>query len=292
MNHRASIIPLGAGMNASDTDEVSKLLETLAKELERPREVTPQVVAHISGTYEVEREAIGDFLDAKLTNLEDYEHDLILSPLFTPKLADQALFADLLGKDSVPTAEWPALIQQLAARPTRGQLVTSDKKGHTVTLREVTLERYVHRLRLEGAIPEAVLNLLNQASFAAELPQLKAIVRRAIWENTGRLEILVRYLTSAPRSGLYQPGDGLQLLRVAEDYKPVDVANLVERISLWQEALRVEIETSGHPKPFFSNSVQADHGGERDQRQQDNLRLSAKKDEFAFLGRLHQALIG
>jgi hypothetical protein len=291
MNHHVPIIPLGPCRNGSDTDKVSKLLETLAEELERPREITPQVVAHIGGTYEIEREGIGDFLDARLTGLEDYEHDLILSPLFTPKLADQALFAELLGKNSVPKGEWPALIQQLAARPTRAQLITSDKKRHTVTLREVTLERYVHRLRLEGSIPEAVLNLLGQPSFAPELPQLKAIVRRAIWENTGRLEILTRYLTSAERRGLYQPGDGLQLLRVAEDYKPADVANLVERIPAWQEALRIEIETAGHPKPFFSGSVQADHGGERDQRQLDGIRLSAKKDEFAFLDRLHQALI-
>jgi hypothetical protein len=291
MNHRVSIIPLGRCKDGSDTDKVSKLLETLAEELERPREITPQVVAHIGGTYEIEREGIGDFLDSKLTGLEDYEHDLILSPLFTPKLADQALFAELLGNESVAKEEWPALIKQLVTRPTRAQLVTSDRQRHTVTLREVTLERYVHRLRLEGAIPEAVLNLLGHSSFVAELPHLKAIVRRAIWENTGRQEILVRYLTSATRDGLYQPGDGLQLLRVAEDYKPADVANLVERIPAWQEALRIEIETAGHPKPFFSNSVQADHGGERDQRQQDNLRLSAKKAEFAFLGRLHQALI-
>ena len=81
---------------------MSKLIETLAEELERPRELTTKLSDYIWGTYEIDRDAVGDFLVGKLTDLEDYEHDLILSPLFTPKLTDQALFAELLGKESVP----------------------------------------------------------------------------------------------------------------------------------------------------------------------------------------------
>jgi hypothetical protein len=266
-------------------------LEPLAVELERPREVTRQVSDHIWGTYEIDRDAVGDFLDVRLPELEDYEHDLILSPLFTPKLADQSLFAKLLGKESVPRTEWPAMVEQLAARPTQTQLVTSDKKPHTVILRTVILERYVHRLRLDGTIPDAVFSLLGEQAFADERSTLLAIARRAIWESEGRRRILVTYLSAAGKRNSYQPGDGIQLLRLAEDYKPSDVAHLVERIPVWQEALRVEIETADNPKPFFSNSVQADHGGERDQRQQDNTRLAAKKNESAFLDRLHHLLI-
>jgi len=271
---------------------VSKLIETLAEELERPREVTGQVVDHIWGTYEIDRDDVGDFLDARLPSLEDYEHDLILSPLFTPKLADQALFAELLGKESVPKAQWPALIQQLAARPTQARLVTSDNQRHTVTLRDVILERYVHRLRLDGEISESLLSLLEQAAFTAERPTLKAVARRAVWENDARRNILTTYLTAAGRSSVYQPGDAVRLLQLEEDYKPGDVAHLMERIPVWQEALRQEIETSSNPKPFFSGEVQANHGYDRDQRQEDNSRISAKKSEFAFLDRLHQVLIG
>jgi hypothetical protein len=270
---------------------VSKLLETLAEELERPREVTRQVSDHIWGTYEIDRDDVGNFLDTRLPDLEDYEHDLILSPLFTPKTADQALFAELLGKESVPKSEWPALVQQLAERPTRAQLITSDKNRHVVTLRPVILERYVHRLRLDGAIPDSLLDLLDQPAFAAERPTLRAIARRAIWESDGRRNLLITYLAAAGKRNLYNSGDGVQLLRLAEDYKPADVAHLMERIPVWQEALRIEIETADNPKPFFSNSVQSEHGGERDQRQQDSARLSAKKNEFAFLDRLHHLLI-
>jgi hypothetical protein len=119
-----------------------------------------------------------------------------------------------------------------------------------------------------------------------------AIARRAIWESDGRRNILETYLTAASRRNGYETGDGVQLLRLVEDYKPADVARLMERIPVWQEALRVEIETADDPKPFFSNSVKADHGGERDTRQRDSARLAAKKNESAFLDRLHHLLIG
>jgi hypothetical protein len=127
---------------------VSKLVETLIAQLERPRDITPQVANYLNGNFDVERDAIGIFLTEKLQHLEDYEHDLILSPLFTPKLGDQAIFAEVLGRESVPREQWPILIQDLFRRPTYGRLVTSDKQVHPIPLREVTLERYVHRLRL------------------------------------------------------------------------------------------------------------------------------------------------
>src|SRR6185503_1245574 len=119
--------------------------ETLAAELERSRELTGRVLSYIGGTYGVDHDAVGPFLVDELPKLEDYEIDLILSPLFTPKLADQAVFAELLGGESVPRAQWPALIQQLVERPTRAQLVTTDSRQHPVILRDVTIERYVHR---------------------------------------------------------------------------------------------------------------------------------------------------
>jgi hypothetical protein len=268
------------------------LIETLAEELERPREVTRQVSDHIWGNYDIELDAVGGFLDTGLTDLEDYEHDLILSPLFTPKLPDQALFAELLGTESVPKSEWPALVQQLAARPTRAQLVTSDEECHTVALREVSLERYVHRLRLDGAIPEPLWDLLEQEAFAEDRQIFKAIARRAIWEGDARRNILKTYLTAAGRYNLYLAGDDIRLLRFAEDYKPKDVARSMERIQLLQEAIRQEIDTADNPKPFVSNEVQAHHGFGRDQRRQDEDRISEKKNELAFLDRLHQVLMG
>jgi hypothetical protein len=272
-----------------DIRGVPPLLETVAMELERPRAVSPQVVNHLVETYGVTREAIGEFLTNELTKLEDYEIDLILSPLFTPSLREQAVFADLLGATSIPITEWPGLIQQLEQRPTRAQLVTEDGQHHATPLRAVTLERFVHRLRLEATIPENLEKLIDDLP-AADRPVLKAIARRAIWNNATRREILASYLTLAKRNGVYRSEDAGDLLKLVETYQPENSAELLKRIPHWQQVLEQEINDASGAKPFFNERVQDLHGGGRDQRRQDNSRTAAKESERAFLKRLQMIL--
>jgi hypothetical protein len=265
-------------------------IEALAKELERPRELSPRVLNYIGGTYEIDHDAIGSFLHDQLQTLEDDEVDLVLSPVFTPKLADQAVFANLLGRESIPRYQWPDLIQKLAARPTIAKLVTLDGQAHAVALREVTLERYVHRLRLEGAIPETVFGLIAQVSEVADHPMLKAIARRAVWEAQAVREILVRYLTRAGALSRYRLTDAIDLLNLVEGRKPAGLGDLLARIPGWQKALKEQIDSGSGSKSFFSEDVRLMHGGDRDQRQQGDVRMSAKEREFEFLVRLEQIL--
>ena len=274
-----------------NTVRVPSVTDTLAAELERPREVPPQVLKHVAGTYGIDRDVIGPFLVNELPRLEDYEIDLILSPVFTPGLADQAVFAELLGRDSIPADKWAALIQQLAERPTRAQLVTSDGQTHSVPLREVSIERYVRRLRLDATIPEPLFNLINHLPPPTDRPLLKAIARRAIWDGE-RGDILRRYLTSAAAGDAYRLEDAIGLLRLAEAYEPANAADLLARIPRWQQVLQQEINAATNPKSFFNERVEEMHGGGRDQRRQDNTRISAKEHESALLDRLHRVLAG
>ena len=264
------------------------LLATLATELEQPRPLLPQVVKHLCGTYGLERDAIGVFLIEELPKLEDYEIDLILSPVFTPSLRDQSVFAELLGQDTVPSDEWPGLIQHLVSRPTRAPLVTEDGRSHTVPLREVTVERYVHRLRLGASIPASLFELLSRRAPADDRPLLKAIARRAIWESDARRDILGRYLAAAIGTEHYRSDDAVDLLKLAETYEPADTADLLRRIPHWEQVLRHEINLASNPKAFFNERVEELHGGGRDQRRQDNA--EPKQRELAFLARLKPLL--
>lgn len=264
------------------------LLSTLAGELERPRPLPAQVVKHLWGTYSLERGAIGAFLVEELPKLEDYEIDLILSPVFTPNLSDQAIFAELLGADSVPAAEWPNLIRLLVARPTCAALMTEDGTAHAVPLREVTIERYVHRLRLGATIPASLFELISHRADAISRPLLKAISRRAIWENVSRCDILGRYLAAALGTEHFRADDAVELLKLAETYEPTDSADLLRRIPHWEEVLRHEINLASHPKAFFNERVEELHGGGRDQRRLDNTQ--PKQRELEFLARLKRLL--
>ena len=269
---------------------MSQLIETIAGELERPRELSARVMNYISGHYGIDNDAIGAFLVEEMPKLEDDEIDLVLSPVFTPKLSDQAVFADLLGRESVSRSEWPAMIQQLATRPTRAQLVTADGRHHSVGLREVAIERYVYRLRLDATISEPLFKLLDRIPSKLDGPMVKAVARQAIWEIEGARNIFVRYLTAAVDRGSYNLDDTIALLHLVEGRKPADVPDLLARIPAWQEALRQQIEVASGPKPFFNEDIRLLHGGGRDQRAQDDLRMTAKERELRFLVQLQRLL--
>jgi len=264
------------------------LLETLAAELERPRDLTSQVVNHLLETYGITREQVGDFLEHQLGALEDYEIDLIFSPLFTPTLCDQSICAGMLGEKSISPAEQQDLIQRLVQRPTTARLRTEDGVEHGVPLREVTVERYVSRLRLEGAVQAGIDSWLNRITLAAEQSLWQAVARRAIWESPGRLEILDRYLES--RGNVAAPDELAKFTRLIETYQPANPEELLGQIPHWQQVLRQEINDSGS-RPFFNERVEELHGGGRDQRRGSVSRQQEKEAELEFLGALASALV-
>ena len=269
---------------------MSALLEAIAHELERPRDVTSQVVNHLIGTYGINREAVGAFLVKEILKLEDFEIDLILSPLFTPTLRDQAVFAELLGPSALPADQWPTLIQQLVRRPTCARLVTEDQQTHSLPLRDVTVERYVHRLRLNATVPDPLFTLLSHFPSPAERPMLKAIARRAVWQADLRQQILTRFLLNANSEGGEVTSDAIELLKLMETYQPDDLNDLLARIPHWQQVLRQAINDGTGVKPFFNERVEELHGGGRDQRRREAAHLTAKEKEQAFLERLQRIL--
>ena len=269
---------------------MSTIVEILITELERPRELSARVLNYIGGTYGIDHDAVGAFLVEELPKLEDDDIDLILSPVFTPKLSDQVVVAESLGTKSIPRDKLQELVQQIAARRAVAQLVTPDGRAHSVPLREVTIERYVQRLRLEGSISESVSGLIEQAGSEADRPMLKAIARRAIWEAAGAQQILVHYLTVVQARGSYNLSGVLDLLQLMESRKPVNIQDLRARIPGWREALRQQIEVAFGGKPFFHEDIRLMHGGGRDQRPQEDVRMSAKERELDFLIHLEQIL--
>ena len=270
---------------------MTDLLETVSKELERTRGVTSQVARHLGANYEIAEDEIGPFLVQTLPMLEEDEVDLVLSPLFTPKLVDQAVFAAHLGRLSVPSDEQARLVARVVARPTTASLVTSDGQVHAIPLGEVTIERYVYRLRMEGTISEPVFVLIQRFP-PADQPMLQAIARRAIWESGMRTGILGAYL--AARAGLEagSPDEDRSLLDLVERYKPADIGDLVAKIPQWQEGLRGDLGAASGGKPFFSQHIEGSHGGDRDRRSAGDALVEAKRRDLAFLGRLERLLAG
>lgn len=265
-------------------------VDAVATELERPRPLLKQVVDHLASHYSVSRDELGAFLTGQLDTLEDYEVDLLFSPLFTPTLPEQAVFSELLERQALPASEWPVLIRKLGDRPTVARLATEDGATHAIRLREVSLERFVTRLNLDVVIPDPLGKLLQSLPPAEDRALLKALARRIVWNKEPRRAVLFRYLLAATSEDFYHRADVLVLLKLMETYQPKDAADLLARIPHWQEVLKTEMLSAASPKPFFAARVQELHGGGRDQRQQNNSAISGKQRELEFLGRLQAVL--
>ncbi|MEY2411234.1 MAG: hypothetical protein QOF48_3904 [Verrucomicrobiota bacterium] len=267
---------------------MSALLQLLARELEKPRPLPPQIIKHLASAHGISRDGVREFLIDKLPGLEDYEVEILLSPAFTPGLRDQSVFAGLLGNQSIPETEWPVLIATLASRPTRATLLGEDAAPIPLTLREVIIERYVHRLRLQGTIPDAISRLIDAVPGAEESSLLKAIARRAAWNTGARMEILRLFLQRADPAT--RPSDAVALLHLVETYQPPDLAGLAASLPHWKEVLVHQIGGASSPKPFFNERVQELHGGGRDQRHSEDDRAIVKNQELEFLTRLQRLL--
>jgi hypothetical protein len=264
---------------------MDELFQLLAIELEKLRVLPPQVGRHLTATYGIGRDEIGAFVANELSKLEEYEIDLILSPVFTPSILEQAVVAEFLGREAVPPATISALINRLLARPTVARLAAEDGEEHGVVLQEVSVARYVNRLRLEGSIPESLFDWIACAA-VADQPLLKALARRSVWELPGRREILERFLEFSLKSPGSFRADSVALLRLMEIYQPADRDELASRVPQWVDGLNRDLNVGSAPKPFFNERVEELHGGGRDQRRGDSAGLALKQEELAFLERL------
>jgi hypothetical protein len=269
---------------------MKEFADAIAAELERPRPLGKQVSDHLCSHQSLSRDGIAVFLASETEKLEEYELDLIFSPLFTPSLEDQALYSELLDRSTLPASEWPALVQQLANRPVLSRLLTEDGQTSPVKLHAVVIERYVNRLNLDVQLPGPLAKLLNTLPPAEDHALLKALARRAIWKVDSRREVLFRYLLASTSDDFYDRADLVSLLKLMENYQPNDAAEIVGRIPHWLKVIEKEIMSAAGPKPFFAPRVQELHGGGRDQRHPNQVFIDGKKRESNFLARLQTVL--
>lgn len=279
-----------SGSGSPYAHRMQALLDLLARELERPRILPKQVLAIVSGTYGVARDGVGEFFDRQTPQLDDAEIDLLLSPVYTPKLADQAPFAALLARESVAPQAWPDLVAALEKRPTLGRVATENGSEHAIVLRPVTIERFVHRLRLEGSLSEPVAKLILSRVGEPDRPWVLAVGRRAVWDTDARVEILARYLVSVDPAGPHFASDLTALLHLMETSLPESVEDLQKRLPSWEETLRTQLASAASPKPFFNLRVEELHGGGRDQRRGSAAAAAQHQAELEFLRRLKNAL--
>ncbi|MBY0451166.1 MAG: hypothetical protein K2X01_11135 [Cyanobacteria bacterium] len=216
------------------------LLELLKQDLSAPRELSAQVMHVIVDQFGFAEESLAAFFAEKASTLEDFELDLIFSPLFTPSTADRERYVRVLGPDCLQATDLHHLSEALVSLGEEGnlqaQLALSLSAGpvFSMPLKDVMIDRYLHRLALDKTLPAEVFAVIADPATALQEPDkaaLNVLGRETVWQTRERYTLLIamiqvslarntfsidrlRYLTDFMRT--YRPASAFDLPKQLE----------------------------------------------------------------------------
>lgn len=224
--------------------------------LTRPREVTAQILDFLLAHHDVTGDDVARWLRDHLKDLESYELDLLLSPLFTPDFAQRVEFEEVLGEGCLETSEVDGLIAELSGGDLPMVLLHEEERIEA-TVPEVMIERFVRMLHLDAAVPEEAL-----ASFGPLSPDVRCCLRERTWSRSQSRELLPDLLRAARNVGEDFPGYVRFLTDFVRSHRPAvleDCVSFLENVAVaYEEDLR---KHESGARPFFDDELKASHAG-------------------------------
>ncbi|MBI4716092.1 MAG: hypothetical protein HY760_09200, partial [Nitrospirae bacterium] len=161
-----------------------------------------QVLQHVTAHYGVGFDQVPAFLSEKFPAMEDYEVDLILSPIFTPRLDDQARFSDLLEENTVSPDELNGTVSLLSRK---GLRTTLRYGGETLSLplHSVSISRYVRLLNLDAPVSRNLFQRIDRSVPAHERQRVKALARDRAWQRPEHEAIFTAFLEAFQERGTF-----------------------------------------------------------------------------------------
>ncbi len=268
-----------------------KLIQMIEEELTKPRQLTEQVINYIASHYSYTLDQIDKFFEEELSKLEDYELDLLFSPIFTPKVSDKAIFSKILDDVEITSEDVDEIIEDLKKKNLTASFCISLKKENeiiekkfAVPLNHINLERYVRLLYLDCQPPKQLSRAIDVV-FRNESDKIKAILRDRFWKEGWREEFLRAYLVySAGQSEVSVEKFELLLKIFRSNPTAYDIYEIYESISdliQWTQSQVDMLKAGG--KRFFNEMIEQTYkfeGG--DKRIQKEEELKREETELRY----------
>jgi hypothetical protein len=226
--------------------------------------MTPQILGFLLAHHEVTGDNVAGWLRDHLEDLESYEFDLLLSPLFTPDFAMRVRFEDALGDGCFDKTSVDALIEELASEELP-MVLLHDEECIEATLPEVMIERFVRMLHLDAPVPEAAL--APQAAFAPLAPEVRCCLRDRAWKRPQSCALLPDLLAAARSIGEQSPGEHFPdyvyfLTDFVRSHRPAaleDCLRFLDNVAAaYEKDLRKHESGS---RSFFNDELKASYAG-------------------------------
>lgn len=178
----------------ADAAFTKSIYDRLKSDLLATRRLPDQVVSEITERYNVPHEELLAFFQDKFPTLEDYEVDLVLSPLYTPTQDNKLSYAALLLDQHVSGDDVKDIITQLEAEQLKSTLQTPAGEETTIPLHEVSIDRYVRLLGLDRPISPDIYLSIQENIPAEDQMRLNWLARESVWTGTDRGDMFVAFL--------------------------------------------------------------------------------------------------
>lgn len=237
----------------------------LAREtLTRRRALTPQILGFLLAHHEVTGDDVASWLRDHLEDLESYEFDLLLSPLFTPDFAMRVRFEDALGDGCFDKTSVDALVQELASEELP-MVLLHEEECIEVTLPEVMIERFVRMLHLDAPVPEEAL--APEAAFAPLAPEARCCLRDRVWKRPQSRALLPDLLAAAQSVGEASAGEHFAdyvyfLTDFVRSHRPAGLEDCLRFLDNVAEAYQKDLRKhESGSRSFFNDELKASYSG-------------------------------
>jgi len=227
----------------------AELMGVIRGQLSGDRYLSARNASAISTQLNVEDPLLG-LKAGVLKHREEYEVDLLVSPLFTPSMQDRAACEPFLPLEGISGEEERSIIVQLSQQALESKVIFGDDTVMMPVL-EVAVERHVHLLRLSVAVSADVRDMLGRFLVGEDLSLGMSYARSHVWTQLPNL--LGRCLQAMIAKNTFTLEKFGFLRDFVRSYHPKDIPSLIQSLNNLLEAYH-----TGNDRPVFNQQLE-DH---------------------------------
>lgn len=225
----------------------SALADILRGQLTRDRFLSSRNAGAIATQLNVDDPLLG-LKPGVLQHREEYEVDLLVSPLFTPTMEDRAECEPSLPLEGISKGEEQALITLLVGEALKCKVFFGDSST-VLEVPEVAVERHIHLLRLSVAVGAHVRDKLGQLLSGSELFLGMSYARSQIWTQIpGLLGVCLDRMIVKRSFDLEKFGFLRDFVR---SYHPKDLPGLIHSLNNLVESYHTD-----NSRPVFNQQLE------------------------------------
>ncbi|MBF0271538.1 MAG: hypothetical protein HQL98_05605 [Magnetococcales bacterium] len=229
----------------------SDLITTVRDQLKRSRTLPTRIDLPLNPEDSSPGQASGGVL-----KLEEFEQELLLSPLFTPGQAERAACEPVLPRAGLTGEEVDLLIATLA-RETPCFPVTSGQRSGFCPVPEVVVARYVRLLGLDQPVSAEAYEWIDSRLVGADRDWVMSLARRLVWQTPSSGELLSRVLRVMAQGSAITTDKMGFVTEFVRTYRCFTESELIRGLKSLIESYRIDAD-----HPTFNNPALEDKQGE------------------------------